>query len=114
MSDKHFASVVLLTGFEGSDGSTTFADESPAGHPLTANGNARIDTAQLKFGASSGLFDGSGDFISIPDRDDFTFGAGDFTIETFVRFSVVQTSMFISKYNNSVTPAEWFFGTTAT
>jgi hypothetical protein len=110
MSDKHLSNVVLLVGFEGADGSTSFVDESPSGHTLTAVGNAQVDTGQSKFGASSGLFDGNGDYISIPDSDEFTFGAGDFTIETHVRFNVVQTSMFIAKYNNSVTPAEWFFG----
>jgi Concanavalin A-like lectin/glucanases superfamily len=110
VSDKHLSNVVLLVGFEGTDGSTSFVDESPSGHSLTAVGNAQVDTAQSMFGASSGLFDGNGDYISIPDSDEFTLGAGDFTIETHVRFNVVQTSMFISKYNNSVTPAEWFFG----
>jgi hypothetical protein len=110
MSDKHFSNVVLLVGFEGVDGSTSFVDESPSGHTLTAVGNAQVDTAQSRFGASSGLFDGNGDYISVLDSNDFSFGAGDFTIETRVRFNVVQTSMFISKYNNSVSPAEWFFG----
>ena len=110
MSDKHLANVVLLVGFEGADGSTSFTDDSPSGHALTAVGNAQVDTAQSTFGASSGLFDGNGDYISIPDSNDLSFAAGDFTIETHVRFNVVQTSMFISKYNNSVTPAEWFFG----
>src|SRR5918996_6303965 len=110
MSDKHLSHVVLLVGFEGADGSTSFVDESPSGHTLTAVGNAQVDTAQARFGASSGLFDGNGDYIAIPDSNDLSFGAGDFTIETFVRFNIVQTSMFISKYNNSVTPAEWFFG----
>ncbi len=58
--DPFSSSVVLLSGFEGTDGSTTFLDESPAGRALTANGNAQIDTAQFKFGASSLLLDGQG------------------------------------------------------
>ena len=44
---------------------------------LTANGNAQISTAQSKFGGSSGLFDGTGDYISMssiqyPGVDTFT------------------------------------------
>jgi hypothetical protein len=115
MSDKHFSSVTLLVGFEGADGSTTFTDQSPSGHTLTANGNAQVDTAQLKFGAASGLFDGTGDYISIPDSDDFSFGAGDFTIEAFVRLNSLANPdfMIVSKYSTSLTTAEWFFGRTS-
>jgi hypothetical protein len=40
VSDKHFASVRLLLGFEGSDGSTAFVDDGATGHTVTANGNA--------------------------------------------------------------------------
>src|SRR3990167_10480500 len=55
-------------------------------HVITANGDAQIDTAQSKFGGASGLFDGTGDTLTIPDSDDFNFGAGDFTVEWFARF----------------------------
>ena len=114
MSDKHFASVVLLTGFEGSDGSTIFADES---RPVTPSWPT-VMPRSIRLSSSSarppGLFDGNGDYISIPDSNDLSFGASDFTIETHVRFNIVQTSMFISKYNNSVTPLSGSSGTTAT
>jgi hypothetical protein len=59
---------------------------------VTANGNAQIDTAQYKFGSASGLFDGNADYLSIPDSDDWYFGAGDFTIRFFVRFNVLPSS----------------------
>lgn len=55
--------------------------------PMTANGNAQIDTAQFKFGSSSALFDGSGDYISTPDHADFVLGSSDFTAEAWLRFS---------------------------
>ena len=91
MSDKHFASVKLLLGFAGSDGSTTFIDNGATGHTVTANGNAQIDMAQFKFGASSGLFDGNGDFLSAPDHADWVLGNLPFTIEGFVRFAGLNT-----------------------
>jgi hypothetical protein len=76
---------ILLTHFGGADGSTTFTDET--GKTITANGNAQIDTAQSKLGGSSGLFDGTGDYLSTPDSADWAFGTGDFTIDFWVRFS---------------------------
>lgn len=60
-----------LLNFEGADASTTVLDNF--GNTWTANGNAQIDTAQFKFGTSSLLLDGSGDwaestnFVSLGD-----------------------------------------------
>lgn len=48
-----------LLNFEGADASTTFIDDF--GNTWSAVGNAQIDTAQFKFGASSLLLDGTGD-----------------------------------------------------
>ena len=56
---------------------------------VTANDNAQIDTAQSKFGGASGLFDGTGDYLSVPDSDDWNFGAGNFTIDFWVRFAAL-------------------------
>jgi hypothetical protein len=48
---------------------------------VTPNGTAQIDTAQKKFGTGSILLNGSGNFLSAPDSDDFNFASGDFTID---------------------------------
>jgi len=69
----------LLLHMDGADGSTTFTDE--AGHTVTANGNAQIDTAQNVFGGASGLFDGSSGYLTVPDSEDWNFGTGDFTFD---------------------------------
>lgn len=68
---------------------TTFTDES--GKVWTANGNAQIDTAQSKFGGASGLFDGTGDYIETPYTADHNTGAGDLTVDSWVRFNSVAT-----------------------
>lgn len=81
------ANTQLMLHMNGADGSTTFTDNGITGHTVTAVGNAQIDTAQSKFGGASGLFDGTGDYLSIPDSDDWYFGTGDFTIDFWVRFS---------------------------
>jgi hypothetical protein len=79
----------LLLHFDGADGSTVFADAAAggAGHSFTANGNAQIDTAQSKFGGASAFFDGTGDWISTSDHADFALGAGDFTVDFWLRLN---------------------------
>jgi len=62
-------------------------DSSESANSVTANGNAQIDTAQSKFGGASGLFDGTGDYLSLADSADWVFGTGDFTIDGWVRFN---------------------------
>jgi hypothetical protein len=47
---------------------------------VTANGNARISTAQSKFGGASGSFGGAG-YVSLANSADWAFGSGDFTID---------------------------------
>jgi hypothetical protein len=86
-SDPYFANVSLLLHMDGADGSTTFTDSSSNALTVTAVGNAQVDTAQSKFGGAAGLFDGSGDFLSIAENAVFGFGTGDFTCEAWVRLN---------------------------
>jgi hypothetical protein len=81
---------LVLMHMDGADGSTTFTDVY--GHTVTPFGNAQIDTAQSKFGGSAALFDGAGDYLSIPDSSDLEFGSTNFTVECFVRFANWPTS----------------------
>jgi hypothetical protein len=69
----------VLLHMNGTDQSTTFTDQ--VGKTWTAYGNAQIDTGKSKFGGASGMFDGTGDYISTPNSADFDFGTGDFTID---------------------------------
>ena len=97
---------------DGTDGSTTFTDAIGT-HTVTAVGNAQIDTAQYKFGGASGLFDGTGDYLTIPDHADFNFGAGDFTIDFWVRFNAINTAQaFISQTEDANN--QWVFRIDAT
>lgn len=56
----------VMLHMNGADTSTTFTDSSYYHNTFTAAGSAQIDTAQSKFGGASGLFDGTGDYISTP------------------------------------------------
>ena len=80
---------VLMLHSNGTDASTTFTDDSGSSHTMTANGNAQIDTAQKKFGTASGLYDGTGAYLTTPDNADWTWGSGDLTIDFQVRFNTV-------------------------
>jgi hypothetical protein len=82
--DPNFANVSLLLHMDGTNGSTTFTDNSANTFTVTATGNAKLSTAQKKFGATSGLFDGSGDWITAPSVSAFSFGTGDFTVEAWI------------------------------
>jgi hypothetical protein len=82
--DPSWSNVSLLLQMDGSNGSTTFTDSSSNALSVTAVGNAQISTAQAKFG-QSGLFDGSGDYLSIANNSVFDVGSGNFTLEAWVR-----------------------------
>jgi hypothetical protein len=117
--DPNFSSVVLLHGYEGSDGATSTTDESPTTpHTFTFNGNAQIDTAQKKFGASSLLLDGTGDFLTRANNTDFDFSnttATSFTIEMFARFNATGINqVLMSVYSNTGGIAGWYFQLTST
>ena len=54
------------------------------GKTVYANGNAKLSTAQKKFGTASLVLDGTGDYVNLPSQPDFAFGTGDFALETFI------------------------------
>ena len=116
--DADFASVKLLMGFNGADGSIGspgMADESGAAKGVaTVAGNAKISTAQSKFGGSSLLLDGSGDYLTFPDSADWFFGTNPFTIECWVYYNVITDAEFLSQWDTTIGIGSWKFGRTST
>ena len=82
---------------------------SNAGKTVTANGNAQIDTAQGKFGGVSGLFDGAGNYLTVPDSDDWNFGSGDFTVDFWVRWNILPTTGQFQAFFSQEDPGETAF-----
>lgn len=80
----------LLLHCDGANGSTAFVDE--IGKTVAASGDAKLSTANYKFGVSSALFDGSGDYLSVPDSNDFYFGTGDFTVDFWISFTTYSST----------------------
>jgi hypothetical protein len=89
-TDSNAASLVLAIPMDGANNGTTFTDQSAtirgsgSAKAITCNGDTKTLTAQSKFYGSSGFFDGTGDYLSIPAGSsfpEFTMGTSDYTIE---------------------------------
>lgn len=74
--DPSYSSVVLLL-------QDSLVDGSPSPRTITVVGDAAVSSAQSKFGGSSFLFDGAGDYLSAEAFP--VLGTVDFTIEMWVR-----------------------------
>jgi len=100
---------VLMLHSNGADGSTDFVDSSSSNHTVTAIGNSQIDTSQYKFGGASGLFDGNGDYLTIPDSTDWYFGSGDFTIDLWGKFNSIPTGTYSTLVSQGDGSNYWLF-----
>jgi hypothetical protein len=85
--DPNISFVKALLHFDGTDGSTTITDSSPAAHSFTANNGAALTTSQSKFGGSALALDGTNDTVSSTSHADYGLGTGDFTVEGWFRFT---------------------------
>lgn len=109
--DPYWASVALLLPMNGSNGSTTFVDRSSSNRTMTVYGNSQISTAQSKFGGSSGLFDGTGDYLTQASAAAFAVGSADFTVEAWVYPTLNATRFRMIASTRSDTPGDgWEFG----
>jgi hypothetical protein len=104
-----FGRVSLLLPLNGSSGGTAFPDASSYALSVSGVGNAQTSTAQSKWGGSSLLLDGTGDYLSVPDNNVLDFGTGDFTIECWARFtSLVNVPFIFYKGDSSTSNPGWF------
>ena len=63
---------------------TTFRDSSLSNHTITPYGDVTRSSTESRFNDSSIKFDGTGDYLTLADSDDWSFGDGDFTIDFWV------------------------------
>ena len=105
------ASTKLLLTMNGANNGTTFTDTSASTHTVTAVANAKTSTAQSKFGGSSGLFDGTGDRLTIPDSADWDWGTSSWTIDMWIRADATQSAGtfagVVSTAGTTWTTGEW-------
>lgn len=82
-TDTYYSNVSLLLHGDGTNGSTTFTDNSPTPKTVTPVATT-VSTSVAKYGTGSIALNGSSSYLSIPNSTDFAFGSGDFTIECWV------------------------------
>lgn len=114
--DPYVNNVSLMLSMDGTNNSTTFTDSSQNALAVTAVADAKISTAQSKFGGSAAYFDGTGDYLTVANNAVNAFGLGDFTIECWVNFSALPTTNVIMGIANTMTSptsagfTHWWFG----
>lgn len=90
-----------------------YLDSSDSPHTMTPVASAFIDTSQYRLGYSSlRLASASSDRVTTPNSADFQLGAGDFTIEMFVRFSTLTAGrypIFMALWTDSGSQRGWEF-----
>lgn len=95
------SNTVLLLHMDGTNGQTAFRDDNGARAQkgMQAFGNAQISTAQSKFGGTSALFDGNGDYLQIGNTvdSDLALVGTTWTVEFWAR--IVSHS---GSYNNVI------------
>mgnify|MGYP003338848873 FL=1 len=82
-TDPYFSSVSLLLHMNGSNASTTFTDSSSNNLSCTVQGNAKLGTAQYKFGTASADFTSAG-ALQAPNNNTVLSLTNDFTLEFWV------------------------------
>ena len=76
---------------------------------LVTVGDAQVSTAVTKFGTGSMKFDGTGDWLTLPDTPNLQLGTGNFTIEGWVYLNAVGAARgFVSKGTSTT---GWSLGT---
>lgn len=88
-----------------------FIDSSLYVRPLLGNGGAQLSSDVTLDGATVGKFNSTIDYVTAPSSADFDFGAGDFTIETFIYTNVGSTGvgMVFGNVNFAGAPSQGFY-----
>lgn len=103
--DPDFASVKLLLGFEGANfatGAPGFTDESSAAHGTGTVSGPQISTAAHRFGSTSARFSSSGR-VFFADDADWNLAGGNFTVEMWIRPTVIQFQFLIGQWTTTGT-----------
>jgi hypothetical protein len=92
------------------NGPTVFEDSSEYNKSVTAYGNTSHSISESIYGTSSIYFDGSGDYLSIPDSTHWQFGTGDFTIEfwTYCPSITASNNVILGYCNSWSTLDSWY------
>lgn len=108
-NDPYWGNVVLLVQPPVSGG---YEDLSPSQHTVTSSGNTHISQGSgSPWGGSNeavATFDGSGDYLIVPDSDDWYWAAGDFTVEMWIHSSALGPSSVMGLLGQYQTTSNYF------
>ncbi len=109
--DPYWQYVKILHHFNGPDTSTSMLDATQ--RVWTVAGNSQLDTADKKFGESSLLLDGTGDYIYTAHDSDLSTSTGDFTMEAWIKLAALNRTHMISNKRDSSSAEEHSFQVTS-
>ena len=115
VQNSNYTSALITTN--GSTGTnSTFTDSSSSSQSLTVYGNTtQTSFSPYRSGGYSTYFDGSGDYLSVPNATSLQLGNSDFTIEAWIYPTAIDSggvSVIMGKYAPSPN-LEWFLGFTS-
>lgn len=90
--DAYYNSVSLLLHGEGSDGGSTFTDNSPTPKTPSLTGAPKTSATQKKWGSTALSFGGTADALSYANTASLNLASGDFTIEAWVYLTSLSTT----------------------
>jgi len=76
---------------------------------LETVGDAKISTAQSKWGGSSIYFDGTGDWLQVPWNEYYNIGSSNYTVECWIKTSSTAADI-VSAFNSGSPFPGWLFG----
>lgn len=112
--DSYFQNVAFLSAGGAFDGAASLIDDSLDSFIPVFSGNAQADRAESKFSQASLLFDGSGDFVSVPHSAAWQVGTGDFTFELWFRLNSTGTQRALLDKRPASGTSEWSMGASST
>jgi hypothetical protein len=109
-----FSNVKTLLPMTGADGAITITDVGSSPKTWTRVGTAQVDTAQSKFGGSSCLFDGTGDYWTTPDHADWRLNTlREWTLDAHIRMASAKAQTILAKRSASGNQDGWSMGISA-
>ncbi len=96
--DPYFSSVVALLHMDGSNGGTTFTDNSNYARTVSRTASAVTSTTQIKYGSASAQLPAAGGTVSFADSAELRIPTGDWTVEFWVYKNTQNADMFLRKY----------------
>jgi len=104
LTDQYWSNVVLAMHMDGANDGTTFTDEK--GHTVTFAGNVVTKTGNKKFGTASVFFDGTGDYLSVPNSD-FDMGSQPFIAETWAYLTAGTSGAIVGNNSTFNSDCSW-------